>query len=70
MRIRFDDKVARYVQRRKWHPTQRFRRVAGGVEMTMDVRGTTEVVSWVLGFGNKARVVQPGALRAAVERER
>src|SRR5262249_41988628 len=59
VRIRFDDKVARYVQRRMWHPTQKFRRVAGGVEMTMDVRGTTEVVSWVLGFGDKARIVEP-----------
>ena len=28
VRIRFDDKVARYVQRRMWHPTQRFRKVA------------------------------------------
>jgi proteasome accessory factor B len=69
VRIRFDDKVARYVQRRMWHPTQRFRRVTGGVEMTMDVRGTTEIVSWVLGFGDKARVVAPEALRAAVAAE-
>src|SRR5579871_1969069 len=66
VRIWFDEKVARYVQRRMWHPTQRFRRVAGGVEMTMDVRGTTEIVSWVLGFGGTARVVAPEALRAAV----
>jgi predicted DNA-binding transcriptional regulator YafY len=69
VRVRFDDKVARYVQRRMWHPTQRFRRVAGGVEMTMDVRGTTEVVSWVLGFGDKARVVEPADLRARVAAE-
>jgi predicted DNA-binding transcriptional regulator YafY len=71
VRIWFDDKVARYVQRRMWHPTQRFRRAAsGGVEMTMDVRGTTELVSWVLGFGNKARVLEPPALRQSVDQER
>jgi predicted DNA-binding transcriptional regulator YafY len=52
-----------------WHPTQRFRRVAGGVEMTMDVRGTTEIVSWVLGFGDKARVVAPRALTEEVSAE-
>ena len=69
VRIWFDDKVARYVQRRMWHPTQRFRSAAGGVEMTMDVRGTTEIVSWVLGFGDKARVIAPAALRADVARE-
>jgi predicted DNA-binding transcriptional regulator YafY len=70
VRIRFDEKVARYVQRRMWHPTQRFRRLAGGgVEMTMEVRGTVEVVSWVLGFGDKARVLEPGGLRDAVAAE-
>jgi predicted DNA-binding transcriptional regulator YafY len=52
-----------------WHPTQRFRKVAGGVEMTMDVRGTTEIVSWVLGFGGTARVVEPKTLREAVTKE-
>jgi predicted DNA-binding transcriptional regulator YafY len=66
VRIWFDDKVARYVQRRQWHHTQRFRKSDGGLEMTMEVRGTTEVVSWVLGFGDKARVREPEALRAAV----
>ena len=69
VRIRFDDKVARYVQRRMWHPTQRFRKVAGGVEMTMDARGTTEVVSWVLGFGDKARVMEPKGLRDQIAAE-
>jgi len=66
VRIWFDEKVSRYVQRRMWHPTQRFRRAEGGVEMTMDVRGTTELVSWVLGFGDKARVDEPAALREQV----
>ena len=37
--------------------------------MTMDVRGTTEVVSWVLGFGGTARVVAPQGLREAVAEE-
>jgi predicted DNA-binding transcriptional regulator YafY len=70
VRILFDEKVARYVQRRQWHPTQRFRRVAaGGVEMTMEVRGTVEVVSWVLGFGDKATVVEPPELRQALTAE-
>jgi predicted DNA-binding transcriptional regulator YafY len=69
VRIWFDEKVARYVQRRMWHPTQRFRKVAGGVEMTMQARGTTEVVSWVLGFGATARVMEPPELRKAVVKE-
>ena len=67
VRVRFDAQVARYVQRRMWHPTQRFRRLRdGGVELTMDVRGTVEVVSWVLGFGGTAEVLEPASLRRAV----
>jgi len=72
VRVWFDEKVARYVQRRMWHPTQRFRRAGGargGIEMTMEVRGTVEVVSWVLGFGGTAEVLAPPALRAAVAAE-
>jgi len=61
--------VARYGQRCMWHPTQRFRRIDDGVEMTMDVRGTTEVVSWVLGFGRTAEVLEPAALREQIQAE-
>jgi predicted DNA-binding transcriptional regulator YafY len=69
VRIHFDKSVARYVQRRMWHPTQKFRQVEQGVELTMNLRGTVEVVSWVLGFGDKARVIEPEHLRTAVTAE-
>jgi predicted DNA-binding transcriptional regulator YafY len=69
VRVLFDPKVAAYLQRRLWHPTQRFRRVPEGIEMTMDVHGTVEVVSWVLGFGDKATVLEPATLRAEVAGE-
>ena len=70
VRILFHPKGARYVQRRQWHPTQQFRRLeGGGVEMTMDLRGTVEVVSWVLGFGAKATVLDPPVLRREIARE-
>ncbi len=69
VRIFFDDKVARFVRRRRWHPTQVVKRVPGGVEFTMDVSGTVEVVSWVLGFGDQAEVLEPGSLRDQVAAE-
>ncbi len=69
VRILFDAKVARYVERVLWHPTQRFKRTAAGLEMTMQVRGTVEVVPWVLGFGAAAVAVEPAALREAVASE-
>jgi proteasome accessory factor B len=69
VRILFDSKVAAYLERRLWHPTQRFRHVPEGIEMTMEVHGTVEIVSWVLGFGDKARVLEPAALREEVAGE-
>jgi predicted DNA-binding transcriptional regulator YafY len=69
VRVLFDAKVALYVRRRQWHPTQRFRRVDGGVEMTMDVHGTVEIASWILGFGERAVVLEPRELRDAVGEE-
>jgi predicted DNA-binding transcriptional regulator YafY len=66
VRILFDAKVARYVERIMWHPTQKFRRTVAGLEMTMDVRGTIERANWVLGFGDAAVVDLPGELRTVV----
>ena len=37
--------------------------------MTMEVAGLCEVMSWVLGFGRKAEVLEPPHLREAVTQE-
>jgi hypothetical protein len=34
----------------------------GGLEMTMDVLGTVELMNWVLGFSDKAEVLEPETL--------
>jgi proteasome accessory factor B len=67
--VRFDAKVAHYVKRRRWHETQSFRDVDGGIEMTLEPEGTDEMVSWVLGFGGTAEVLEPKELRERVKRE-
>ncbi len=69
VRVFFTDKVARYVTRRLWHPTQTFRRVKGGIELTMQVKGTVELASWILSFGDQAEVRGPPELRLAVRHE-
>jgi len=35
----------------------------------MDVTGTVEVASWVLGFGDQAVVLEPQSLRAEIAAE-
>jgi predicted DNA-binding transcriptional regulator YafY len=69
VRIRFSDRVAPYIRRRRWHPTQKVKAVAGGVELSMTVRGTTEMISWVLGFGTEAEVIEPPSLRETIQSE-
>jgi proteasome accessory factor B len=67
--IRFDASVAHYVTRKRWHATQKFRDVDGGIEMTLEPSGTTEMVSWVLSFGGKAELLGPKKLREQVAKE-
>jgi len=69
VRVFFTDKVARYVTRRLWHPTQTFQREKEGVEMSLKVNGTVELTSWILSFGDQAEVRAPEALRASIQAE-
>lgn len=69
VRVFFTEKVARYVTRRLWHPSQKVRKVPGGIELTLAVKGTVELGSWILSFGDQAEVRAPGELRASVRAE-
>ncbi len=55
VRIFFDDKAARFMQHRQWHPMQKITHVECGIEPMMEVSGTVEVVSWML-VGDQAEV--------------
>ena len=66
IRIFFDQKVRRFVERRRWHPSQKIRDVPGGIELTMEVAGTTELIPWVLAFGDTATVLEPPNLRKQI----
>jgi hypothetical protein len=37
------------VRRRLWHPTQKITKTDRGVELAMEVAGTTELKTWILG---------------------
>lgn len=70
VRVRFDASVARYVTRRRWHPSQTIQRLAGGgIELRLRVAPSFEVRNWILRFGSTAEVLEPEALRAEVARE-
>jgi proteasome accessory factor B len=68
--VRFSEKLAPFAARRAWHATQAFTPLANGdVEMTVEPEGCEEMVSWVLGFGVGAEVIEPEWMRARVARE-
>jgi len=68
--IRFDPSLEKYLKENIWHPSQVFERDKdGNVFLTMEVGGLVEVMSWVLGFGRQAEVLEPEHLREAVVEE-
>lgn len=41
----------------------------GGIDLTMEVGGTTELKGWILGWGASAEVLAPEELRREVAEE-
>ncbi|WP_437745903.1 WYL domain-containing protein [Sorangium sp. So ce1504] len=68
--IDFDERVTEFVRTRKVHPSQEITPLSGGgVRLTMLIGDMTELATWVLGFGETARVVEPPDLVDRVKRE-
>jgi predicted DNA-binding transcriptional regulator YafY len=68
--IEFDAKVAEFVRSRRVHVTQKLSNTPdGGVRLSMAVGDLTEVISWVLGFGQTAKVIEPPELLDKVKAE-
>lgn len=70
VRLRFTRQVAERVRETRWHPTQRLTDGPdGGVEMTVRVASTVEILPWVLGWGATVHVLEPTDLRHRVADE-
>jgi predicted DNA-binding transcriptional regulator YafY len=68
--IDFDAQGAEYVRMRKVHASQKLAGIAGGgVRLTVTVGNLNPVVSWVLEWGPRARVVEPPELVERVKDE-
>jgi predicted DNA-binding transcriptional regulator YafY len=69
-KVLFVAELARYVRERLWHPSQKLRDLPDGrLKLTLRVADTLEVRRWILGFGVQAEVVEPLAMREALQRE-
>jgi predicted DNA-binding transcriptional regulator YafY len=68
--IEFDAHAAEYIRARRVHHSQRLATVAGGgVRLTMTIGNLTQVVSWVLEWGARAKVLEPPELIERVRAE-
>jgi len=65
VRIEFDGYVGQLVRERFWHASQKITDKPGDkIELELQVSHTDEVRRWVLGWGERARVLEPAALVA------
>jgi predicted DNA-binding transcriptional regulator YafY len=68
--VDFDGTAASKLRHRQIHPTQRLSTLrGGGLRITFQVDDIDSVAEWVLGFGSRARVIEPEELRQYVIRE-
>jgi len=65
--IDFSPDAAPQVRNRRIHPSQKVSALrGGGLRLTMSLGQPDQVASWVLSFGDTARVVEPESLRSLV----
>ncbi len=68
--LRFTPNVAARVASTNWHESQEVRELPeGGVELRLVIAETTEIRSWILGWGKECEVIAPAALRASIAEE-
>lgn len=63
VKIWFSRDVAHLMQERRWHPTQRTKKLKNGsVQVTFHAGGLDEIAWWVLSWGKEAKVLSPPKL--------
>jgi predicted DNA-binding transcriptional regulator YafY len=67
VRLHLSPLAARLAAERKWHPSQKLRPKRGGAaELTMQVGLAPDLESWILSWGEHARVLAPASLKKKV----
>ena len=70
VKISFSPAVATYVSERQWSADQTIEeREDGGLTLSMTSTSKRELVSWVLGFGKEATLLEPAPLRQEMAEE-
>ena len=70
MVVRFDQSVARFVEEKRWHPSQRLTHNADGtLTAEFQLSDHQELSRWILSFGSAAKAIEPPELVNALKDE-
>jgi predicted DNA-binding transcriptional regulator YafY len=70
VKIRFSAKVADYVLRKKWHPSEEREMLPdGGVDLTYTVAGVDEIKHWIYSWLPNVEILEPAWLRQQAAEE-
>ena len=63
VKVRFHKSLTRYLLERRWHPSQKNKKLKdGSLELAFEVAGTKEIKTWIMGLGSLAKVLEPASL--------
>ncbi len=69
VKIEFSKSAKKYLESKKHHPIEKvWLTKSGDIIYTAKVNGLDDVLRWVLGFGDKAKVLEPPELREKVKK--
>ena len=70
VKMKFDKETAAYIRERKWSDDQEIQEFKNGnLILKFTAQSMPEVVSWVLGFGAHAKIMEPKELKEKVKNE-
>ncbi len=67
VKLRITPELVLFMEETTWHPSQHLvKKADGSAIMTFKVNHTPELLSWILGWGNRLEVLEPKELRREV----
>ena len=70
IKVWFHPDVAGYIKEKIWHDSQQIRsQNDGSIVFEAEVAGTDEIRFWIMTWGSKAMVLEPGSLREEIRAE-
>lgn len=70
VKIIFNKEIAPFIKETDWHENQKIEDLPNGeIAFTVFVNGTNEIKSWIMGFGDKVKVMEPASLKDEIKKE-